>query len=62
MRQRAYSKLDYDRFNPVSIAGIQTRATDILHGTFQVEMKLEGYNGGSCASFFWYHASVSVSF
>lgn len=53
--------MDHERFNPVSIAGMQTRATNILHGTFRIEMRLEGYSGGSCASFFWYHVSPGVS-
>lgn len=58
MKQKGYSKADQERFNHVSIAGMQTRATDILHGTFRIEMKVEGYNGGSCASFFWYHVCM----
>ena len=57
MVQKAYTDLNLDRWDPVSISGMQTRATDILHGTFRTELKLEGYNGGSCASFFWYHVS-----
>ncbi|KAK5082146.1 hypothetical protein LTR05_007289 [Lithohypha guttulata] len=58
MLQKGYSDMDLERFNPVSISGMQTRDTDILHGTFRTEMKLEGYKGGSCASFFWYHNDV----
>ena len=55
MLQNAYSEIDLELFNPVHIAGMQTRATDILHGTFRTEMKVFGYDGGTCASFFWYH-------
>lgn len=59
--QKAYTDMDKVRFNPVSISGMQTRATDILHGIFSTDMRLEGDNGGSCASFFWYHVSATVT-
>lgn len=59
MQQKGYSDLELEKFDPVHIAGMQTHATDILHGTFRAEMKLEGYNGGSCASFFWYHVKTT---
>jgi hypothetical protein len=36
----------------ISMAGIQSRRLDIQHGTFRTVFKVEGSNGGSCASFF----------
>lgn len=58
MQQNGYSSMDHEHLNPVHIAGLQSKATDILHGTFRTELKLDGYDGGSCASFFWYHVGV----
>lgn len=55
--QQPYSEANRKAFDPVVIAGIQTKATDILYGTFRTYMKVEGATGGSCASFFWYHVS-----
>ena len=50
--QRAYSQADAKARKAVSIAGIQSRTLDILHGTFRTTMKIEGTNGGTVASFF----------
>ena len=50
--QRAYSEEDFEARNAVSVAGIQSKTLDILHGTFRTTMKIEGANGGSVASFF----------
>ncbi|ETN45358.1 uncharacterized protein HMPREF1541_09189 [Cyphellophora europaea CBS 101466] len=38
----------------VSMAGIQSKRIDILHGTFRAIFKVTGDSGGSCAGFFWY--------
>lgn len=55
MKQKGYTVEDHKKWNPVSISGLQTRNIDILHGSFRVEMKLSGFEGSTCASFFWYH-------
>lgn len=52
LTQRGYSEADKKAFRPMSVAGIQSREVKILYGTFRVMMKVEGANGGSCASFF----------
>lgn len=39
----------------MSIAAIQSRTLDMLHGTYRIVFKLEGSHGGACAGFFWYH-------
>jgi hypothetical protein len=57
LRQRGFSKADQASFATVSIAGIQSRRVDMLHGTYRAVFKLEGSHGGSCAGFFWYHVS-----
>jgi hypothetical protein len=50
--QRAYSAEDAIARKAVGVAGIQSRALDILHGTFRTTLKVEGATGGSVASFF----------
>lgn len=50
--QRAYSEEDAKARKAVSVAGIQSKTLDILHGTFRTTMKIQGANGGSVASFF----------
>lgn len=42
----------------VSMAGLQTRRQDIMHGTFRATFKVEGANGGSCAAWFWHRVST----
>jgi hypothetical protein len=44
----------------ISMAGLQSRRLDIIHGTFRTTFKVEGANGGSCASFFWYRVRLST--
>ncbi|KIW87336.1 uncharacterized protein Z519_11972 [Cladophialophora bantiana CBS 173.52] len=55
MRQRGFSRADFDAYSTVSIAGIQSRRLDMLHGTYRTVFKVEGSEGGACAGFFWYH-------
>ncbi len=52
--QRGYTDADADLADKkaISMAGIQSRRLDIIHGTFRTVFKVEGSNGGSCASFF----------
>lgn len=50
--QRAYSEADAKARKAVSVAGIQSKTLDILHGTFRTTMKIEGAHGGTVASFF----------
>ena len=50
--QKGYSDADLAAKKPISMAGIQSRRLDIIHGTFRSTFKLEGSDGGSCASFF----------
>lgn len=57
--QKAYSDEDRQAFRATSVAGVQSREVDILHGTFRAVMKVSGATGGSCASFFWYHDDKS---
>lgn len=62
LRQRAYSPEDLKAYRPVSIAGIQSRAVDLLHGTYRTTFKLEGSKGGACAGFFWYRVCLLAVF
>lgn len=59
--QPGYSAADAAANNPVQIAGIQTKTLDILHGSFRIEIKITGSNGGAVGSFFWYHVSLPLS-
>ena len=56
--QRAYSDADFQANKAVSVAALQKRAVDVLHGTFRATMKIEGHKGGSVGSFFWYSVSL----
>jgi hypothetical protein len=47
----------YNEGSHISMAGIQSRRLDIQLGTFRTVFKVEGDDGGSCASFFWYKVS-----
>ena len=47
MRQNGYKGDSH-----ISMAGLQSRRLDILYGTFRTVFKVEGNDGGSCASFF----------
>jgi len=50
---------DFNSYATVSIAGIQSRRLDMLHGSYRTIFKVEGSSGGSCAGFFWYHDDES---
>lgn len=58
MKQQAYSRADLEAYRTVSMARIQSRRVDMLHGTYRAIFKLEGDHGGACAGFFWYHVSA----
>ena len=58
--QPGYSAADAAASNPITIAGIQTKTLDILHGSFRIEFKITGSNGGAVGSFFWYHVSANL--
>ena len=55
LTQRGYSSADSARNKATSVAGIQSRTLEILHGSFRTVMKIEGATGGAVGSFFWYH-------
>jgi len=59
MKQRAFSQADFEAYRTVSMARIQSRRIDMTHGTYRTTFKLEGYHGGACAGFFWYHVSAN---
>jgi hypothetical protein len=61
MKQRGLTQAEFDAYGTVSIAGIQSRRLDMLHGSYRTVFKLEGSHGGACAGFFWYHVSVLCS-
>src|SRR5262245_6111091 len=61
MKQRGVSEAAVDAYATVSIAGIQSRRFDMLHGSYRSVFKVEGSTGGACAGFFWYHVSVIFS-
>ena len=52
LSQKGYTHADLANKKAISMAGIQSRRLDIIHGTFRTVFKVEGSNGGSCASFF----------
>lgn len=54
LQQLGFTAADQQAGGHVSMAGLQSRRLDIIHGTFRTTFKVEGANGGSCASFFWY--------
>jgi hypothetical protein len=55
LKQPGYSDEDLRRNKAISVAGIQSKALAILHGSFRTVMKIEGATGGAVGSFFWYH-------
>lgn len=55
LKQQGYSDEDLRTRKPISVAGIQSRTLEILHGSFRIVMKMEGATGGAVGSFFWYH-------
>lgn len=57
LKQPGYSDEDLRQNKAISVAGIQSRTLDILHGSFRTVMKIEGATGGAVGSFFWYHVS-----
>ena len=60
LTQRGYSEQDLADRKPVRVAGIQSKLTHILYGSFRVVMKHEGDTGGAVSSFFWYSVSLSL--
>lgn len=58
LRQKGYSKEDRQQRNNVSVAAIASQRTDILHGSFRADIKVQGANGGSVGGFFWYHVCL----
>lgn len=60
LKQQGYSAADERARKPVRIAGIQSRAVDILHGSFRVVMKVTNDHGGTVSSFFWHSVSFSI--
>ena len=58
LKQPGYSRADLHMKKAISVAGIQSRALEILHGSFRVVMKIEGATGGAVGSFFWYHVRM----
>jgi hypothetical protein len=58
MQQKGYSDADRKAGRRISMSGFQSKRLDIIHGTFRTTFKVEGANGGSCASFFWYRVSL----
>ncbi len=55
LKQPGYSDEDMRQNKAISIAGVQSKALEILHGSFRTVMKIEGATGGAVGSFFWYH-------
>ncbi|KAK2756092.1 hypothetical protein FQN54_005499 [Arachnomyces sp. PD_36] len=47
LRQKGYSREDRQLGRNVSVAAIASSRTDILHGSFRAEMKVQGAKGGS---------------
>lgn len=52
LQQRGFTDSDRAAGKHISMAGLQSRRLDIIHGTFRSTFKVEGSSGGSCASFF----------
>ncbi|PGH14562.1 hypothetical protein AJ80_05882 [Polytolypa hystricis UAMH7299] len=55
LKQEGYSKEAILSGHNVSVASIASQSGDIIHGSFRIELKMEGATGGSVAGFFWYH-------
>lgn len=59
LKQEGHSKEAILTGRNVSVASVASQSGDILHGSFRIELKIEGYTGGSVAGFFWYHVGFS---
>lgn len=55
LKQPGYSDEDLREKKAISVAGVQSKELEILHGSFRAVMKIEGATGGAVGSFFWYH-------
>lgn len=55
LTQSGYSDADLRTIKAISVAGIQSKALQILHGSLRTVMRIEGATEGAVGSFFWYH-------
>jgi hypothetical protein len=61
LKQPGYSDADLRMNKSISVAGIQSKALEILHGSFRAVMKIDGATGGAVGSFFWYHVGIILA-